>query len=56
MSLGTLLSYDPFYKITYGTKNISQIFTRDSNDNIVLYNQNLYLTTNTNKIIINNNK
>lgn len=23
MSLGTLLSYDPYYKITYGTKNIS---------------------------------
>ena len=27
MSLGTLLSYDPFYKITYGTKNISQLNT-----------------------------
>lgn len=25
MSLGTLLSYDPFYKITYGAKNISQV-------------------------------
>jgi hypothetical protein len=25
MSLGTLLSYEPFYKITYGTKNISEL-------------------------------